>query len=234
MLSGKPELSVRRERQRVVHHPVGLARVHVLAVRIRRGEQRAEEAVERGKRLGHVRGERQVRLGVVADREHVALRAQEAVHPPAVEFGPPALPRVIGIEEAAPLVVVAQPVGRVRLALSVGEREPRLATVGTGKPPEVVVERPVLHHQHDERVDRQVARGRDLVRALPARRLGHDRVGIEHQPEPGRQPRRHRGALEELTPGVVRVGRDRVHPLGVERIPDVAHAPARGAHGREP
>ncbi|MFZ0974258.1 MAG: hypothetical protein WAN22_18660 [Solirubrobacteraceae bacterium] len=72
------------------------------------------------------------------------------------------------------------------------------------------------------------------MRALPARGLGQDRVGIERQPEPGRQPGCHRGALKELPPGVVRVGRDRLQPLGVERIPDVAHAPARGAHGREP
>ena len=208
--------------------------MHVLAVGIRRREQRAEETVERGERLGHVRGEWQVGLGVVADREHVALRAQEAVHPAAVELGPPALPRVIGIEEAAALVVVAQPVGRMRLALAVGESQARLSPVGAGQPPEVVVERPVLHHQHDERVDRQVPGRRNLVRALPARRLGHDRVGLEHQPEACRQPGRHRGPLQELAPGVIRVGRYRPQAFSLEWVPDVAHAPASGAHAPEP
>jgi hypothetical protein len=69
-----------------------------------------------------------------------------------------------------------------------------------------VVERAVLHHQHDERVDRQVARGRQLLAALVARRLGHEHVRVEHGAERGGQPRGQRGALQELAPAQRLVG----------------------------
>ena len=70
--------------------------------------------------------------------------------------------------------------------------------------------------------------------ALPAGRLGDDHVGLQGQPEPCRQPGRHRGALQELAPGVVGVRRDRPQAFSLEWVPDVAHAPASGAHAREP
>src|SRR5512133_1393703 len=74
-------VAVRRAREGVVLHPIRRPRVHVLAVRIRRREQRAEEAVVGRERLGGGRDERQVLLAVVADGEHVVLaRPQEAVH----------------------------------------------------------------------------------------------------------------------------------------------------------
>jgi hypothetical protein len=90
--------------------------------------------------------------------EHVALGAQEAVHLAAVDLGPPAVPRVVGVEEPAALVVVDQAVGRKRVSVGVGEAQAGLAPVGSRQPAQVVVERAVLHHQHDERVDREVPR----------------------------------------------------------------------------
>jgi hypothetical protein len=61
-----------------------------------------------------------------------------------------------------------------------------------------VVERAVLHHQHDERVDRQVARRGQVRAALGAGGLGHDRVGRERRRERGGEAAGDRRALEEL------------------------------------
>ena len=200
--------------------------MHVLPIGIGRGEQRAEEAIERGERLGHVRGERQIGLVVVADREHVALGAQEPVHPAAVELGPAAVPGVVGVEEPAALVVVGEPVVAYVRPSTVGEAQAGLAAVGSGQPAEVVVERPVLHHQHDERVDRQVARRGDGPHPLAPSRLGDDRVRIEHEPHPGGEPGRARRALEEVAPGVEGVRGDRLEALGLPGIAEIVHGPA--------
>ena len=110
----------------VVDLAVGLAGVHVLAVGKRRGQQRAEEAVEGGERLGRVLDEAEVALGVVADRELVVrARLEEAVHLAAVELGAAALPGVVGIGMPAALEVRRQPVRRHRLAAAVPRRRGR-------------------------------------------------------------------------------------------------------------
>ncbi len=172
--------------------------MHVLAVGIGRGQDRAEEAVEGGEGASHGGHERQVLLGVVADREGVvAAGAQEAVHTAAVHLVAAALPGVVGVGMGAALEVGGEPVGRVRIAGGVAVDEPSLPAVGPRQPAEVMVEGAVLHHQHDDRVERQVARaGHVDPEALV--RLGEKRVGTEDGAEPRGEPPGHRGALEEL------------------------------------
>jgi hypothetical protein len=168
--------------------------------------------------------EGQVLLRVVADREGVVVaRAQEAVHRAAVHLRPPALPRVVRVRVVAALEVGGEAGGLVRLAGPVDVGEPRLPAVGAREPAEVVVERAVLHHQDDEGVDRQVARGGQRRAALLARGLGHERLGVQDGSEPGGKARRDRGALEELAAAVVRLGRGRLEPLGLVRVAQVPH-----------
>jgi len=111
----------------------------------------------------------------------------------------------------------------LRLAVLVDVGEPRLAAVGARQPAQVVVERPVLHHQHDERVDRHVARARQLDLALLAPRFGDQRVGVEHRAEPGGQARRDRGSLQEVAALQVLVGRVGGEPLCALGIADIPH-----------
>jgi hypothetical protein len=198
--------------------------VHVLAVGVGRAQQRAEKAVKARERLGRVRGERHVGFFVVADRERVAVGAQEAVHAPAVEFGAPALPRVVVVEMATALEEIEAVRGQ-RLTGAVGELQPGLASVGPRQPAEVVVERAVLHHQHHERVDREVARRRKLDLALAPGGLGHERVGIQHQAHAGGQARGHGGAPEEIPSRVQRLGSDCEQALRLPRIANAAHGP---------
>ena len=208
------------EGEGVVLHPVGLGRVHVLAVRVGRGEQRAEEAVEGGELARHRGDERQVLFAVVADREHVVFaRAQEAVHAAAVELVPPPVPGVVGIGMGAALPVGGEAVGFELLPGGVGVGEARLATVGPRQPAEVVVEGAVLHHQHDDRVERQVLRVGD-VDAVAGGGLAEDHVGAEHARHRHRQAAGQGGALEELAAAHEAVGIDRLEPLG--RQPDRA------------
>ena len=216
------------EGEGVVLHPVGLGRVHVLAVRVGRGEQRAEEAVEGGEFLRRRGDEGQVLLGVVADREDVVFaRAQEAVHVAAVELVPPPFPGVVGIGVRAALPVGGEPVRFEGLAGGVGVGEARLAAVGPGQPTEVMVEGAVLHHQHDDRVERHVLRAGDID-PVGGRRLREDRVGTEDARHPHRQAAGQGGALEELAPAHEAVGVDRLEALGrlgvavIVRVPPVA------------
>ena len=222
VVSGKPAA----RRQRVVLVAVGLRRVHVLAVGIRRGQQRAEEAVVGGEGLGGGGDEGQVVLRVVADRERVVVaRAQEAVHGAAVDLGAPAVPRVVGVVEGAALEVGRQAVGGERLPIVRRVGEPVLAPVGPGQPAQVVVEGPVLHHQHHEGVDGEVARGGQRRAALPARRLRHEHVGRQHRRHARGQARGHRGALQELAPAQVRLGRGAGEALRRFGIALVVHGP---------
>ena len=171
--------------------------MHVLAVGIGRGEQRAEEAVEGGEVPRRRGDERQVLLGVVADREDVVLAGlQEAVHAPAVELvrPPPRSGRGRGRRSPGSR---GQAVGLVLLPRGVRVGEPRLAPVGAGQPAEVVVEGAVLHHQHDDRVEREVAGGDfDPVRGSPPRRGSCWDRGRPPSRPPGHPPRAAR--LEEL------------------------------------
>jgi hypothetical protein len=86
-----------------------------------------------------------------------------------------------------------------------------------------VVERAVLHHQDDDRVDRHVARARQRHAPLTASGLGDQRVGVEHGSEARREAGRQRCALEELAPAQVLVGRLRLELLRAVRIPQVRH-----------
>ncbi len=111
------------------------------------------------------------------------------------------------------------------LARAIGELEPGLPAVGPGQPAKIMIERPVLHHQHDECVDRQLARRREPHLALAAGRLRNERVGIEHQSHPGCRASRDRGPHQELPPGVERLRLEGSQPLRLEWIPDIAHTP---------
>ena len=197
--------------------------MHVLAVGQRAGHQRAVEVVEGGERLGRVLDEAEVALAVVADRELVVAGLEEAVHRAAVELVAPALPRVVGVGVAAALPVGRQAVGRVRVALEVGVGQARLAAVGVGHPAEVVVEGPVLHHQHDERVDRQVARRREVLAPLPLGRLGDERLGRQHARQADGAGG-HRRALQELAAAHGLVGRRLLETLELGRI-ELVHGP---------
>ena len=110
-----------------------------------------------------------------------------------------------------------------RVALLVGELQAGLAAVGPRQPAQVVIEGAVLHHQHHEGVDRQVAGRGERHLALAARGLGDERVGVQDQTHGGGQAGRDGGPLEEVTPRVKRVGGDRPQPLGLERIAKVTH-----------
>ena len=225
VVSGKPQ---RRDRERVVHHPVGLRRVHVLAVGVGRRQQRAEEAVERRERRRDLRDERQVVPLVVADREDVVVaRPQEAVHLAVVELRPPAAPRVVGVRVRAALEVAVEPVRGERPAGAVHVRQPGLHAVGARQPPEVVVEGAVLHHQHDERVDREVARrGQRGGAALGGGRLADEPVRVQQHRRAGAEARERRGALEELAAAQVAVGVLGGQALGLARVTQVGHATA--------
>jgi len=78
-----------------------------------------------------------------------------------------------------------EPVGGERLAVLVGEGQPGVARVGPFQPAEVVVEGAVLHHQHDDGVDRHLARAGQAHAGLALGRLGEERVGREGPGEAG-------------------------------------------------
>jgi hypothetical protein len=67
-------------------------------------------------------------------------------------------PLVRRILEAATLHVGAQVDGGHRGALQVRKGQTGLFAVRSGHPTEQMVERPVLHHQHDDRVERRASR----------------------------------------------------------------------------
>jgi hypothetical protein len=83
-----------------------------------------------------------------------------------------------------------------------------------------VVEGAVLHHQHDDRVEGQVARGGDGD-PVAGGRLAEDRVGTEDARHPHRHAAGQRRALEELATAHEAVGVTGLDPLcrcGVVRI----------------
>ena len=104
-------------------------------------------------------------VGVVADRERVGLSQrhprvvsrgggplQESVHLAEVVLDQEALPAVVGVAVPAALEVGGQAV--VGVVVAVRRREGQVvAAVSPGQPAEEVVERPVLHHQHDYVLD---------------------------------------------------------------------------------
>src|SRR4051812_8919455 len=75
--------------------------------------------------------------------------------------------------------------GVVLLALLVRIAQALVLSVRAREPPQVMVERAVLHHQNDERVDGDVAGAGEAVLSLDLRRLGDQRLGGKD----GREPR---------------------------------------------
>jgi hypothetical protein len=125
--------------------------------------------------------EAEVALVEVGERELVVARpgCQES----AVQLRAARLPAVAGIRVATALVLRAARAERrevarghllaerVRIALG-------LIRVRVAQPAEVVVERPVLHHQDDEVVDRDVPRrGQRVAEPVGLSLLGEDRGG---------------------------------------------------------
>ena len=104
---------------------------------------------------------------------------------------------MVGIRKAATLEIWRERMGRVLLAVLVGVMQPLVLAVGAREPPEVMVEGAVLHHQHDEGVDGDVAGAREAVLGLNLRRLGDEGLGREHRRQSG-EPRQAGGAREEL------------------------------------
>jgi hypothetical protein len=86
----------------------------------------------------------------------------------------------------------------------------------------------VLHHQHDDRVDRHVLGRGERPPALVARGLRDERVGRKDCRERCRDAGGQRGALQELTAAQVLVGCFLSEPFGVRRIVQVGH-PGHGS-----
>ncbi len=158
---GVPDRRQGRDRHAVLD-AVGLAGVHVEAVRRGRAEDAAEVAIADGPVRGAALEERQAVGGVVADGEGIArrLRQQKAVHLAAVDLLAPAGVAVVRVGEQAVLVVRREIVGGVAVARRVLENQPGLDAVGAGHPAEVVIEGAVLHHHHHDVIDARVLRRR--------------------------------------------------------------------------
>ena len=110
VVSGKPAPA--RE-QRVVLHPVGLSRVHVLAVRVGRRQQRAEEAVVGGERLGGA-GDERAGPARCSSRSRTRRSGRAGSRPSCRRrAGAAAVPGVVGVRVRAALEVRGEPVGRV-------------------------------------------------------------------------------------------------------------------------
>jgi hypothetical protein len=149
--------------------------VLVEAVGVGLGHHRGEVAVEHRPVAGGVRVERQVLVGVVADREQVVVAGlEEAVELPALELDPAALVGVVGVLEAA-AVRRREVVRLVPDPLAVDVAQPRLLAVRPLEPAEVVVEGAVLpHHEHDvlDAGVRGGGEGGGRARGQPAGRAG--------------------------------------------------------------
>ena len=151
--SGQPVPDRRQLRDRgAVFNPVGLAGVLVDAIGERRPEDGAEVPVERPPVEHRAAEEGKVFLAVVADGEDV-VGAQPPVTRAAVVLHPSPGIGVIGIAVTAALKVRGQRKSRMGNAGGVDVREPRLLAVGAREPAEEMVERPVLHHEHDDVLD---------------------------------------------------------------------------------
>ena len=211
-LPGEARRGVALRRQHVRLLTAVLSAPLVMAVRVGRRHDRAEPAVVERVGVRHVGDEAEVLLQVVARRERVAAGAvvgagDEAVEATAVVLMAPAVPAVVGVLELAALEVGGQPVRRHHVAAGVGVAEAGVLGVGLRVPAEVVVKTAVLHHEHDEGVDRQVLRLRQVVAADPVLGgLGDQLLGRQHRGEAGRA-REERRLGEELAPpkGALRV-----------------------------
>jgi hypothetical protein len=138
--------------------PVGLCGVLVQPIGIGLGQHRGEVPVAHRPCRRCLSEERQIGLGVVPDRERVILAClQPPVTTAIVQLDPATLVGMIRVVVAA-AGVIGEVMGRVFQSVAVGERQPGLLTVRAGQPAEEVVERPVLHHHHDDMLD--AGRGR--------------------------------------------------------------------------
>ena len=145
-----------------------------------------------------------VALVVVGQREHVVAAAlgEEAVAQLPAALLPPVAG--IGVAAALPLGLERRRVPRRDLLAGGGVEEALvLLAVGRVDPAEVVVERPVLHHHHDDVVDRHVAGAREGA-PLRGGGLGDQGSGGER----GGEPRGGGGARQELAPAQGRVVHD--------------------------
>ena len=184
------------QRRRVVLAPARLRRPLVVAVRPRRGQHRAEEAVVDRELLRRRVDELDLALVVVGQGELVVAAAlgQE----PVAQLRPPRLPAVPRIRMAAALPLglerrgVARPNAPARRAV---DERLLLIPVRSLEPAEVVVERAVLHHHDDDVVDRHVA-PRGQRPGLALRGLGDH--GAARQPAQAGEAGDRRGAGEEL------------------------------------
>jgi hypothetical protein len=99
--------------------------------------------------------------------------------------------------------------------------QPAVLPVGARVPAEVVVEGAVLHHQHDEGVDRDVLRARQRPRpGRDLRGLGDQGLARQRARHP-REAGERRRAGEELPPaevGIAIVGLEALAPLRVGKL----------------
>ena len=170
--------------------------MHVLAVRERGPEQGAEVVVAE-RELARERGvEIEIALVVVADRELVVAAGEESVR----ELAAAAAPAVVGVGVLAAAIVARNEAMRRHRLVVVGMRrilgvvEPDLV-LRAGAPAEIMVERAVLHHQHDHVVDR--AHGKAQIDAERRRQRGRARHGPARERSRGRAGRE-RGLDQEI------------------------------------
>ena len=194
-----------------------LPRHQVLAVGVGRAEQRRVPVVAHDESTRECVVDREVGAFEVAEGEDVVPAAgrQEA----AVALGAPRIPTVarirmtaraprVGVGELHPPVRVDGRAAHARKLLerlavdrevAAVQRTPPVEVGGVAcQPPEVAVERPVLHHAHDDRVDPAVAR-RTVEHGVPpstgVRADREEAAAAEH-----RGPTEGESGLEEITP----------------------------------
>ena len=208
------------QRPRILLAALGFSGVEVLTVRERRAHHRREMVIENGEPFRQRRVDRQIFGGVVADRVLVVPRArrQETGVALASSGGPSvtgrrALAEPVRIRVVGPFdqcigglelprrVAVPDLVLRLDRELGTPASPPlvEIGTVGT-EPTQVVVERPVLHHQHDDCVDgafacrtieHRAGRGRGTRGTGPQQCWAHRRRGCSSS---------HRCSPNELAP----------------------------------
>ena len=148
-----PDRGQRAQLERV-RQAIRLRRVHVQAVRKRRPEHRREVAIERRPSRRRRREERHVALRVVTDRvDVVRAGAQPAVARAVVVLDATSAVRMVGIGMSASLVIGCQRICRMRNTVGVDIGQPSLPAIRARQPPEQVIERAVLHRQHDDVLD---------------------------------------------------------------------------------
>ena len=149
-----------RRREEPARVDVGGRGQLVEAVGPGRPHQRAVVGVEKRVATGQSAEDRHLRLFVVADRELVAgeLGLEPPVALAVVVVLDHSLPGVVRVLVAARLGVGAERGGVEGAALVAGEAQAGLLAVHSRHPAEQVVERAVLHHQHDDGVERSLGR----------------------------------------------------------------------------